>query len=138
MCQAPESYCGDGIVGTGVGYTNQEQCDDCNTNPFEGCVTSANRVPVCLSLYCGDGYIQVGPGEVCDDGNTINGDGCQSTCTLTPNPGVCASVYDNQPIYDFNNGGDAILQTTPGLCAGGTLANFAYNTTTHTRTWTCQ
>ena len=30
---------------------------------------------------CGDGV--VGPGEECDDGNTIDGDGCDSNCTIT-------------------------------------------------------
>ena len=28
--------------------------------------------------YCGNGIID--PGETCDDGNIINGDGCSSTC----------------------------------------------------------
>lgn len=26
-CYAPIGYCGDGIVGTGIGYSGQEQCD---------------------------------------------------------------------------------------------------------------
>ncbi len=29
---------------------------------------------------CGDGYIE--PGEECDDGNTINGDGCSAECRI--------------------------------------------------------
>jgi cysteine-rich repeat protein len=29
---------------------------------------------------CGDGYLD--PGEQCDDGNTVNGDGCDSQCQL--------------------------------------------------------
>ena len=29
--------------------------------------------------FCGDG--DVGPGETCDDGNMIDGDGCESDCT---------------------------------------------------------
>ncbi len=29
---------------------------------------------------CGDGFLD--PGEQCDDGNRVNGDGCSSTCTL--------------------------------------------------------
>ncbi|NVB85388.1 MAG: DUF4215 domain-containing protein, partial [Kofleriaceae bacterium] len=31
-------------------------------------------------VVCGDGTI--GPGETCDDGNTVNGDGCSATCHL--------------------------------------------------------
>jgi cysteine-rich repeat protein len=33
---------------------------------------------------CGDGILQ--PGEFCDDGNTIDGDGCSSTCTVEMGP----------------------------------------------------
>ncbi len=29
--------------------------------------------------YCGDGHLD--PGEQCDDGNNVNGDGCSATCT---------------------------------------------------------
>lgn len=34
---------------------------------------------------CGDGKVDVN--EQCDDGNHINGDGCESDCTLTPSGG---------------------------------------------------
>ena len=34
---------------------------------------------------CGDG--EVDPGEQCDDGNDISGDGCESDCTTTPECG---------------------------------------------------
>jgi cysteine-rich repeat protein len=30
---------------------------------------------------CGDGYIDTGIGETCDDGNTVSEDGCSSSCT---------------------------------------------------------
>ncbi|MCF7812025.1 DUF4215 domain-containing protein [Candidatus Gracilibacteria bacterium] len=30
---------------------------------------------------CGDGHVDIGEGEECDDGNTSNGDGCASNCT---------------------------------------------------------
>jgi cysteine-rich repeat protein len=33
---------------------------------------------------CGDGVVE--PGEQCDDGNTVSGDGCSSTCQLEPPP----------------------------------------------------
>ncbi len=40
---------------------------------------------------CGDGVLD--PGEECDDGGTVNGDGCSSTCELEPtNPALCAGV----------------------------------------------
>ncbi len=36
---------------------------------------------VSVSLYCGDGIVNQ-PSEECDDGNTINGDGCDSNCKV--------------------------------------------------------
>ncbi|MBI2083622.1 MAG: DUF4215 domain-containing protein [Deltaproteobacteria bacterium] len=32
---------------------------------------------------CGDGTIDAGAGEGCDDGNMVNGDGCDANCTTT-------------------------------------------------------
>ena len=39
----------------------------------------------CIPSECGDGYLDDRPwiGEVCDDGNTIDGDGCAADCTQT-------------------------------------------------------
>lgn len=34
--------------------------------------------PVCISNSCGNGIVD--PGELCDDGNIINGDGCAADC----------------------------------------------------------
>ena len=34
----------------------------------------------CTEPYCGDGFLDVG--EECDDGNLINGDGCDNNCTV--------------------------------------------------------
>lgn len=31
--------------------------------------------------FCGDGIVDVGDGELCDDGNTLSGDGCSDICT---------------------------------------------------------
>ena len=38
---------------------------------------------------CGNGVPE--PGEECDDGNLVDGDGCESDCML---PGVCGMVFD--------------------------------------------
>src|SRR5688572_6009579 len=36
---------------------------------------------------CGDGVLQLG--EACDDGNSVDGDGCTANCTLeAPGPGT--------------------------------------------------
>ncbi|MEM7436219.1 MAG: DUF4215 domain-containing protein, partial [Myxococcota bacterium] len=91
------STCGDGTVDAG------EDCDDGNTSSGDGCSSSCvtetcgdgivnnstetceppgtatcndsctDRVPL-----CGDGFV-TGP-ETCDDGNTVDGDGCSASC----------------------------------------------------------
>jgi len=37
-----------------------------------------------ITAYCGDGILQIVDGEQCDDGNTVSGDGCSSSCVLEP------------------------------------------------------
>jgi cysteine-rich repeat protein len=45
-------------------------------------VTDACQAGVCVGAgsTCGDGTVQGGCGEQCDDGNNANDDGCSSTC----------------------------------------------------------
>ena len=72
------AVCGDGVVRTGV-----EQCDlgANNSNaPDAACRTD------CRLRRCGDGIVDPGAGEQCDDGNTIDGDGCSPTCTSELSP----------------------------------------------------
>jgi cysteine-rich repeat protein len=76
-----KGVCGDSTVQTGLG----EQCEGTS---IQSCVTSAGYKGTqscdtachwgsCASTeYCGDGVVQ--SVEECDDGNTINGDGCSS------------------------------------------------------------
>ncbi|HQK16255.1 MAG TPA: DUF4215 domain-containing protein [Polyangiaceae bacterium] len=42
---------------------------------------------------CGDGVIQ--PGEVCDDGNNVSGDGCSANCDVIENDYACP--YPGEP-----------------------------------------
>ncbi len=60
------SACGDGIVDKNAG----EQCEPPNTNT---CDAQCHLKPV-----CGNGMRE--NGEQCDDGNTVNLDGCSATC----------------------------------------------------------
>jgi cysteine-rich repeat protein len=61
--------------------------EDCSTRGDEdrnGLADCAD--PVCASLpacqpRCGNGKVEAG--ETCDDGNTVDGDGCDSNCTVT-------------------------------------------------------
>ena len=63
--------CGDGYVRRGV-----EECDDGAANSDRE--ANACRTD-CAAASCGDGVTD--DGEVCDDGNAIDGDGCDSNCT---------------------------------------------------------
>jgi cysteine-rich repeat protein len=44
--------------------------------------------PDCQQVVCGDGIVS--PGEECDDGNTLDGDCCSSTCSFEPPGSSCA------------------------------------------------
>jgi cysteine-rich repeat protein len=66
-CQAPGPYCGDGTVDDG-----EEACDDGNDVDEDGCTNA------CEMAICGDGIVQMGIGETCDDG--VN-DGSYGHCT---------------------------------------------------------
>jgi fibro-slime domain-containing protein len=72
-CKKP-AFCGDGKVDSSFG----EECDD-GVNGGEygkcdmGCV---------LGPRCGDGVVQSAH-EQCDDGNKINGDGCDNDCRIS-------------------------------------------------------
>ena len=97
----PVPVCGDGVV------SGDEECDDNNTVDGDGCSStcvlenpicgdgiisgtescddsgeSATCDADCSAVACGDNVTNVSAGEQCDDGNTIDGDGCSSTCTI--------------------------------------------------------
>ena len=52
-------------------------------------VNEANRLdgnhpPAFTPAFCGDGNADTEFDEVCDDGNDLDGDGCETDCTITP------------------------------------------------------
>ncbi len=103
--------CGDGV------QDPEEECDDGNTTPGDGCDA------VCVDEYvCGDGDID--PGEECDDGNTTPGDGCDASCQ---DESTCGDgVRDaGEECDDGGNvagdGCDASCMIEGGGCAPGTL-----------------
>ena len=70
---------------------------------------------IIASTFTGNGILD--SGEACDDGNNVNGDGCENNCTSTPSQnGVCGSV-DGDDIYDFDNSGDALSSSSSNLCS---------------------
>jgi fibro-slime domain-containing protein len=95
-CEEPgkacrETVCGDGVVEGG------EPCDDgddihVGDGCSPGCVLEPSCSPpmpgdgeeppqagICTSS-CGDGMLLAGDEEECDDGNRVNGDGCDENC----------------------------------------------------------
>jgi len=109
QCVSPPHYCGDGTKDPGEDCDGGECCT--STCDFAAQGTSCNDgilitindqcdnqgechgTPIVFS-FCGDGHID--SGEVCDDGNGNNNDGCSSTCQVeagwtctTTNPSVC-------------------------------------------------
>lgn len=66
-CRA--AYCGDDYVWLGV-----EDCDG------GGEILTCDSD--CTFVECGDGYRNLTAGETCDDGNSQNGDGCNSSCQI--------------------------------------------------------
>ena len=62
--------CGDGSV------EGTEACDDMGE--------SATCDDDCTLAECGDTVLNLTAGEECDDGNTMDGDGCDATCLLPP------------------------------------------------------
>ena len=73
---------------------NEEECDDGNKVSGDGCSSckvdkdyiciggSANSQDICSMLpdICGDGVKK--SSENCDDGNSVDGDGCTKTCIV--------------------------------------------------------
>jgi cysteine-rich repeat protein len=62
---------------------------------------------VCITNDCGNGIVD--PGEECDDGNILNGDGCSATCL---NEGCGNGVVDPGELCDDGN-------TSNGACTNG-------------------
>ncbi|MEM3373655.1 MAG: DUF4215 domain-containing protein [Candidatus Woesearchaeota archaeon] len=83
------NYCGDSICNDGSSKTcepNGEETDFiCTNNQFMGylnegkCRTTA-EFDLYACTYCGDGIVQEGAGEECDDGNDIDDDECSNSC----------------------------------------------------------
>ncbi|CAD8183516.1 unnamed protein product [Paramecium octaurelia] len=115
-----KEICGDLLI------VGSEQCEDGNTYDSDGCkdcryscrigCSSCNyTTKECLSCefpgftpisyycknLCGDGIVAVDPSgfysEQCEDGNTINNDGCSNTCQFQCQPTtICTSCISNR------------------------------------------
>ena len=127
--------CGDGVLRTdlGSGDADFEECDDGNTNNGDGCsddctleaVFDCGRCSVTTTQLCNvnedcPGEETCSPSvcqncgngtpegtEQCDDGNTVDGDGCSSNCTLEE---ICDDLADND--------GDTLIDCDDTDCCG--------------------
>src|SRR3989344_4621396 len=59
----------------------------CDTNQHLACVKDPAGPNSFCRLMCGNGSIN--PPETCDDGNTVSGDGCSSTCSIEVQTATC-------------------------------------------------
>jgi len=87
--------CGNSVVDSNA--SSPEQCDDGPNNGQLGHPCSAT----CHTVRCGNGYVE--QGEDCDDGNTVNDDGCDNSCKVTE----CGNAV-------VNPGEECDLGTGPG------------------------
>lgn len=103
-CKSDEK-CGNGTLDTpikdekGVLVRSDPRNEDCDTplaiDPNTGKFCSA----ACKFEGCGNGVTDKEVGEVCDDGNTVGGDGCSADCKSTEQ---CGNGILDQPIRDAN------------------------------------
>ena len=140
---AKSASCGDGAL------TDDEACDDGNTQSGDGCSANCLMVEVGYSCAiagqlcapiakCGDGVTS--DPEFCDDGNNVAGDGCSPRCTLelgykcAGNPSVCTpttcgdGVKEGAESCDDGNadpydGCSAVCQTEPNCKAGACVSD---------------
>jgi len=75
-------------------------------NPHEYIEGFFSGIPT-VGAVCGNGIIEAG--EECDDGNTVSGDGCSSTCQIEveepspgPGPGVGALITVEPTAFNIN------------------------------------
>jgi cysteine-rich repeat protein len=117
----------------------------------DGTTCAAGRICVagaCTPSHCGDGIVDLGAGEKCDDGNDVDGDGCDNDCTVSCGADVdctdsqlCNGLETCHPTAHTCLEGIPAADGTPctdasgaaGLCRSGTCAGlFCGNGTVET------
>lgn len=120
----------DDNAGTVVaGWTGSSFADTDPLSVAKGCsasCTSLGSTP--HAAICGDGYVNTGAGEECEDGNVSDDDGCSSSClregsypvayTCSEVDGPCTGLYDETSCAD-----DVCVTTRLG-CGDGNIDEF--------------
>ena len=99
-----------------------EQCDNGTGNDSSGDCTLACKKP-----RCGDGHIKTRgkpPFETCDDGNLVNGDGCNPQCSLRGRVSVLAGIPGGMGIAN-GVGPAARVARVSGMAMDGDTLYFA-------------
>ena len=130
-CTSGDTCSGGACVGTTVNCNDSNLCTNDACNSSTGC-THANvtdgtgcggyntcRTGLCVAPACGDTTLNGAQGETCDDGNTVNGDGCSSTCKTEG----CADGT-REDIFDYK------AQPKIAGCNGGWLGSVNSNNAT--------
>jgi hypothetical protein len=66
----------------------------------------------CVPAECGNDILETGNGEVCEDGNTANGDGCDENCLLEACVPSGGPANDCCGLASTANDGDNVVVTT--------------------------
>jgi hypothetical protein len=89
--------CADGAcVGAGV-----PDCDDDKKCTSDTCDTLQGCLHTPITPCCGNGVKE--GGEACDDGNEIDGDGCNTDCTAPPVKDWRIGTWAGVPVYGVKN-----------------------------------
>ena len=75
--------------------------------------------------FCGDGALEIGTGEQCDDGNPNSGDGCSSTCQVEPTWQCTSTPFQTSVcnLIPLNVGGQIIPVDSTALLVAGAQTN---------------
>jgi cysteine-rich repeat protein len=143
--------CGDGVLDTGYPGETDEECDDGNNADGDGCAAdctveadcgngvvegtedcddageSATCDADCTAVECGDGTMNATAGEVCDDGNTTSGDGCNATCDSDETCGN-GFVDPGEACDDSGESATCDADCTAASCGDGTVNSTAGET----------
>jgi cysteine-rich repeat protein len=76
---------GDGTCGVGNAPDGTTCCGPIPAGYCDDTFNGSCSGGTCSNINaCGDGTIELGLGESCDDGNLVNGDGCDASCHVEP------------------------------------------------------
>ena len=94
------------------------------------------QIAIDIDPACGNSIVEQTTAEGCDDGNTVDGDGCDATCA--PELGYDCSVASPSVCKPWTHlgdfaGGDTIPDTTGGLIASGDSVGYSITFTEDVR-----